>query len=316
MPSKYKYKPLSPGGIKTISLDERESKVDIEDFGKPAQKSSTFREFFNSLPDILASKDLKDLIEKIHEAQKKNKPIIFGLGAHFIKVGLNQFLIDLMKGNFVTAISMNGAGMIHDFEIAYSGKTSEDVEKHLKDGSFGMAEETGKLLSEAIKSGDSEELGLGESIGKFLAEKNFRYKEKSIFSRAYDLNIPVTVHMAIGTDTIHFYPDFSGESAGRASLRDFFLLSSIMTNLEGGVYLNIGSAVILPEVFLKALTFVRNKGYPIENFTTAVFDFIHHYRPYENVTKRPVGNKGKGYYFIGHHEIMIPLLFQALIEFK
>jgi hypothetical protein len=208
---------------------------------------------------------------------------------------------------------MNGAGIIHDFEIAFAGRTSEDVESQIKDGQFGMAEETGELLNAAINSVKDRDMGLGEAVGEFIDRSDFEHKELSILALAYRINIPTTVHVAIGTDIIHFHPKADGEALGRASLRDFFLFCSLCENLEGGgVFVNIGSAVILPEIFLKAVTFIRNKGIALEEFSTAVFDFRHHYRPYENVVKRPLGKKGRGFYFIGQHEIMIPLLASSL----
>ena len=218
-----------------------------------------------------------------------------------------------MKGGWITALALNGAGIIHDFEIAFTGQTSEDVQLQIKNGHFGMAQETGQMLNDAINSGEEKGLGLGEAVGEMIATSDFPHKDMSLLSAAYNLNLPVTVHVAIGTDIIHFHPDAKGEAIGNASLKDFFLFCSLLEKLEdGGVFVNIGSAVILPEVFLKALSFVRNKGRPLESFSTAVFDFIHHYRPYENVVKNPHGKKGRGFYFIGHHEIMIPLLAVSL----
>jgi hypothetical protein len=230
-----------------------------------------------------------------------------------IKVGLSPIIIDLMKEGWITALALNGAGIIHDFEIAFTGQTSEDVQLQIKNGHFGMAQETGQMLNDAINSGEEKGLGLGEAVGEMIATSDFPHKDMSLLSAAYNLNLPVTVHVAIGTDIIHFHPKVKGEAIGNASLKDFFLFCSLLEKLEdGGVFVNIGSAVILPEVFLKALSFVRNKGWLLENFSTAVFDFIHHYRPYENVVKRPHGKKGRGFYFIGHHEIMIPLLAVSL----
>jgi hypothetical protein len=311
--TKYKDKPISPKKIKTYSLHKRKSKVKIEDFAKPVEKNCDLKTFFNSLSNILASKDFKELIQKVIEAKKNQKALIWGLGAHVIKVGLTSILIDLMERGFITALALNGAGIIHDFEIAFTGKTSEDVELQLKNGSFGMARETGEFLNKAINQGVKEEIGIGEAVGKFLYSSDYPYVGKSLLATAYKLNIPVTVHVAIGTDVIHFHPEICGEALGKASLRDFFLFASLLKKIEGGgIFFNIGSAVILPEVFLKALTMIRNLGFKIENFYTAVFDFNFHYRPLQNVTIRPISGKGKGYYFIGHHEIMIPLLASAL----
>lgn len=311
--SKYKVKPLSPGGLKTYSLQSRKDKVNINNFAQIMGAEKSFTRFVRSLPDILAGSDFKEFISVMGKAKKRNRAIIFGLGAHVIKVGLSPVIIDLMKEGWITALALNGAGIIHDFEIAFTGQTSEDVQLQLKNGHFGMAQETGQMLNDAINSGEEKGLGLGEAVGKMIATSDLPHKDMSLLSVAYNLNLPVTVHVAIGTDIIHFHPEVKGDAIGNASLKDFFLFCSLLEKLEdGGVFVNIGSAVILPEVFLKAISFVRNKGQLLENFSTAVFDFIHHYRPYENVVKRPHGKKGRGFYFIGHHEIMIPLLAVSL----
>ncbi len=311
--SKYKVKPLSPGKLKTYSLQSRKDKVNINNFAQILGTEKSFTRFVRSLPNILAGSDFKEFISVMGKAKKKNRAIIFGLGAHVIKVGLSPIIIDLMKEGWITALALNGAGIIHDFEIAFTGQTSEDVQLQVKNGHFGMAQETGQMLNDAINSGEEKGLGLGEAVGEMIATSDFPHKDMSLLSVAYKLNLPVTVHVAIGTDIIHFHPEVKGEAIGNASLKDFFLFCSLLEKLEdGGVFVNIGSAVILPEVFLKALSFVRNKGWLLENFSTAVFDFIHHYRPYENVVKRPHGKKGRGFYFIGHHEIMIPLLAASL----
>jgi len=311
--SKYKIKPHLPEDLKTYSLYSRESKVNINTFAKVLAPEKTFIRFIDSLPDILAGGDYKTFISLMGKAKKRNKAILFALGAHVIKVGLSPLIIDLLKHGWITALALNGAGIVHDFEIALTGQTSEDVELQIKNGQFGMARETGEMLNDAINLGVKEGFGLGEAVGKMIAESDFPHKDMSLLSAAYSLNIPVTVHVAIGTDIIHFHPRVKGEALGEASLKDFFLFCSLLERLEGGgVFINVGSAVILPEVFLKAVSFLRNKGRSIEEFSTAVFDFIHHYRPYQNVAKRPLGKKGKGFYFIGHHEIMIPLLAATL----
>ncbi|MFB0566749.1 MAG: hypothetical protein ACETWK_13860 [Candidatus Aminicenantaceae bacterium] len=311
--NKYKNKPLSPKNLRTYSLSLRKSKVDIKDFANPLGREKSIVHFIESLPDILAAKDFKQFLLLMKRARDRKKSIIFGLGAHVIKVGLNPVLIDLMKEGWITALALNGAFIIHDFEVAFNGKTSEDVDSQLREGEFGMAQETGEMLNKAINAGAEEGLGLGEAVGRMLAASDFPYKNVSLLATSYELSIPVTVHVALGTDTIHFHPTTKGEALGKTSLKDFFLFCSLLENFsDGGIFVNIGSAVILPEVFLKALTFVRNKGIHVKDFTTAVFDFIRHYRPYQNVVKRPVAEGGKGFYFIGHHEIMIPLLAAAL----
>lgn len=315
--SKYKNKPLTPEGLKTYSLKSRKSKVDMNAFAQTLSGSESIERFIESLPDILAAKDFKQFLLLMKKAREKKKAIIFALGAHVIKVGLNPVIIDLMKKGWVTALALNGSCIIHDFEVALGGQTSEDVERQLKEGQFGMAKETGEMLNMAINSGAEEDLGLGESVGKMIADSDFPYKDLSLLAASYELSIPTTVHVALGTDIIHFHPESKGEALGRTSLKDFFLFCSLCEKLEdGGVFINVGSAVIMPEVFLKAVSFIRNKGISLEVFTTAVFDMIHHYRPYQNVVKRPVAEKGRGFYFIGHHEIMIPLLAAGLQSVK
>jgi len=311
--SKYKNKPLSPKGLNTYSLKSRKSKVEVKDLARVLKAEDSVSRFIDSLPDVLAAKDFKQFLRLMEKARERKKAIIFALGAHVVKVGLNPVLVDLMKRGWITCLALNGAGIIHDFELSFCGETSEDVNTHLQEGQFGMAREPGEMLNQAINSGAEEDLGLGEAVGRMIAASDFPFKDLSLLANSYELNIPTTVHVALGTDTIHFHPQSKGEALGKTSLKDFFLFCSLLEELDGGgIYINIGSAVVLPEVFLKAVTFIRNKGISLEGFTTAVFDFIHHYRPYQNVVKRPVAKKGKGFYFIGHHEIMIPLLSAAL----
>jgi len=311
--SRYKDQPLSPKGLKTYALRSRPSRVSIRSFARAFDPRKPFARFLDSLPDILAAGDLKALAGTMAQARRRGRALLFGLGAHVIKVGLNPVLIDLMDRGWVTGLALNGAGIIHDFEIALAGQTSEDVAARIKGGRFGMARETGEMLNEAVRKGAEEGLGLGESVGRMIASSRFPHKGLSLTGQAYRRRIPVTVHEAIGTDTIHFHPGVSGAALGQTSLSDFFLFCSLVRKLDrGGVYLNLGSAVILPEVFLKAASFVRNKGFRLDGFSTAVFDFNHHYRPAENVVRRPLGRSGRGYYFLGHHEIMIPLLAAVL----
>lgn len=311
--SKYEFKPLSTEKLRTHSLRTRKSKVKIDDFGHAFSPGQSFADFVESLPDILAGRDFKDFLRLMAKARASQKAIVFALGAHVIKVGLNPVIIDLMEKGWITGLALNGAGIIHDFEVALAGHTSEDVEAQIKDGQFGMAWETGEWLNSAINTAKDKDIGLGEAVGELIANADFAHKDTSILAAAFRLNIPVTVHVAIGTDTIHFHPMADGEALGKASLRDFFLFCSLLERCEGGgIFVNVGSAVILPEVFLKAITCVRNKGVALKDISTAVFDFHHHYRPHENVVKRPLGEKGRGLYFIGHHEIMIPLLAASL----
>jgi len=269
--------------------------------------------FIRNLPNFLAARDFREFLCLLENARKRRKAIIAAMGAHVLKVGLSPVLIDLMKNGWISAVALNGAGVIHDFEIALCGRTSEDVKSQVKKGRFGMARETGEMLNEAIRQGAEKGLGMGKAVGRMIARSKLPYKRFSLIGSAYRHGIPVTVHVAIGTDTIHFHPQADGEALGKTSLKDFFLFSGLVRRLDGGgVFMNIGSAVILPEVFLKAVSLVRNKGYRLENFSTAVFDFLHHYRPDQNVVRRPLGKKGKGFYFIGPHEILIPLLAAAL----
>lgn len=306
---------MSKRAIKTYSLQTRKSKVHIQDFARPSRAGDRIGRFVNRLPDILAGKDFKEFLALMREAKKRHRAIVFGLGAHVIKVGLNPVVVDMIKRGWITALALNGAGVVHDFEIAYAGQTSEDVEVQIRDGQFGMAKETGEILNETINEAAREGLGLGEAVGRMIARSSFPYKKQSLLAAAWRSGIPVTVHVALGTDTIHFHPQASGEALGKTSLQDFRLLCSVIKGLEGGgVFVNVGSAVVLPEVFLKAVSFVRNRGLKLEYFSTAVFDFIHHYRPDQNVVRRPLGKKGRGFYFIGHHEIMIPLLAAALAK--
>lgn len=302
------FKPLSNKGLNTYSLKNRKSKVNVHDFAKPLKPDNGFRNFLNSLPNILAASNLKQVASSVVAAHKNHKAVVVGMGAHVIKVGLSPIIIDLMEHGIINAVAMNGACIVHDFESAYAGMTSEDVDAELGKGEFGMAEETGKLLNGAIKSGVKKGWGIGKSVGEMINNSKYPYKGLSILAAGARLGIPVTVHVAIGTDIIHIHPQMDGRATGEGSGRDFKLFARIVANLEGGVYLNIGSAVLLPEVFLKALTLVRNLGYKVKNFTTVNMDFIQHYRPLTNVVRRPTKEGGKGYTLTGHHEIMVPLL--------
>jgi hypothetical protein len=311
---KKEFQPLSLEGVKTYSLKKRESLVSVQGFARPLQARSSFRKFFNSLPDFLAARDLKEVVERIGRARRNGKPVILGMGAHPIKVGLSPLIVRLMEGGILRAVAMNGAGIIHDFEIAFVGKTSEEVSSRIGRGAFGMAEETGRMVNEAINQGWKKGWGIGRAVGEMIASGQFAHRKTSITAAGVRLGIPVTVHVAIGTDTIHMHPQARGEAIGEGSHRDFRLLASVISQLQGGVYLNLGSAVILPEVFLKALTLVRNLGCRVTNFTTVNMDFISHYRPLTNVVRRPTLAGGKGFHFTGHHEIMFPLLCAALME--
>lgn len=310
-----RFKPISAKKLTTYSIKSRKSKVNISDFAKPFLTGSTFSDFLNSLPDILAAKDIKEIASLIANARKTNKVVVAALGAHVIKVGLSPVIIDLMERGIIHAVALNGACIVHDFEIAYGGKTSEDVDAELSKGTFGMAEETGKYLNNAIKNGVKKGWGIGKSVGEMIESSNYPYKKLSILAAGARLGIPVTVHIGIGTDIIHLHTQMDGKATGEGSYRDFKLFAGVVSKLDEGVYLNIGSAVILPEVFLKAITLVRNLGYAVQNFTTVNMDFIQHYRPLTNVVRRPTRDgTGKGYTLTGHHEIMVPLLSAAIFE--
>jgi len=315
MPSRYTVAPLDLSKLETYPLASRKSKVSSEQIGKPVAPGGSFRDFWESLPDILAGRDLRELVRRLRSAREAERAILWGLGAHVIKVGLSPLLVDLMERGYVQGLALNGAGIIHDFEMAVAGETSEEVAEGLGAGKFGMAEETGSLLNRAINEGVASGLGIGESVGAFLAGLSPTHQKLSLLWNAYRLAIPVTVHVAVGTDIIHMHPQASGEAIGKGSLTDFRLFASVVRGLDGGgVYLNFGSAVLLPEVFLKAVSVVRNLGYPLTDFSTANFDFIRHYRPRVNVVERPVMGSGRGFDFVGHHEILLPVLAAALLD--
>jgi len=308
------YEEFDLSGIKTYPLRSRQSKVGLAQFATPYRAGSGVSGLLRSLPSLLAAQDFKLVISAIHAAKASGKPIIWGLGAHVLKTGLSPILVDLMERGFVSALATNGAGIIHDFEIALSGSTSEDVDATLGPGTFGMAEETGTLLNRAINDGVASGLGLGQSVAKFLAEVKPAFAQISVLASASRLAIPVTVHVAVGTDIIHMHPLASGASIGEGSLRDFKYFVSSVSRLAGGVYLNCGSAVVLPEVFLKAVAIARNEGRSLDGLTTVNLDFLRHYRPLTNVVSRPTAGTGHGYSLTGHHELLIPLLAAALIE--
>ena len=299
--------------IKSYSLKGRQSKVRINEFAKPHKKGTGFGDFLSSLPDILAAQHFKEVVDAVVQARANKKAVMLGMGAHSIKVGLNPIIIDLMERGIVTSLSLNGACIIHDFELSFIGQTSEDVDKEILSGAFGMAEETGAMLNGALQAAASSE-GLGAAVGRMIYAADLPYKDKSLLAAAHRLGVPVTVHVAIGTDIIHMHPSFDGKKTGELSHRDFLAFCALVSELEGGVYINLGSAVLLPEIFLKAVTLVRNLGHQLRNFTTINMDFVQHYRPNTNVVKRPTQGGGKGYSLTGHHEIMLPLLAAAIIE--
>jgi len=306
--------PIDLRGLRTTSLSSRKSKVQLSDFGAPWQCGGTLCDFLKKLPNILAAADLRELAERIAGAHKAGKPILLAMGAHPIKVGLNPVIVHLMEHGLLSGLAMNGAGIIHDSEVAMAGKTSEDVGAVLGEGGFGMAEETATLINMAVESGTDEGMGLGAAVGHAILRKDLPHKDASILAAGARLGIPVTVHVAIGTDIVHMHPSFRPDRTGAASHLDFRIFARLVSQLEGGVLINLGSAVILPEVFLKALSLVRNLGHQVSHFTTANMDFVRHYRPITNVVHRPTQEGGKGFHLTGHHEIMFPLLAAAILE--
>ena len=315
--SKYDIRPIDFARLKTVPLAARGGKVRVEDFAVPYTKGSGVRGWLDSLPKILAADAFRSVVAAIRKARASRKAILWGLGGHVIKCGLAPLLADLMERGYATAFAMNGSAAIHDFEIALAGHTSEDVESVLPDGSFGAAEETGREMNQAIACGDRDGIGIGEALGRALAaDGHARDVGHSLLVAAYRKAVPVTVHVAVGTDTPHMHPAADAAAIGRATHHDFRLFCTLVAGLNhGGVYLNVGSAVVMPEVFLKAVSAVRNLGQPLANFTTANFDFLQHYRPRVNVVERPHARSGGcGYAITGHHELMLPLMAAALIE--
>lgn len=309
-----RYQEIDLSNVHRFPFEERATKVSREDFTQFQPESNDFSQFFNRLPDYLAAKDFKEIVRLTKEAITNQRKILVMMGAHTIKVGLSPLIIALMERKIISCLTLNGAGVIHDFEMGMFGRTSEDVAKNLENGSFGYVTETGVQINEAIKAGANDKLGYGESVAVYMQKANAPYAKESLLVRALELGIPVTVHTAIGTETIHQHPEADGAAIGETSLRDFHILCHELTKLENGMVFLYGSAVILPEVFLKALTVVRNLGFPLQKFTSVNFDMIRHYRATENVVQRPTKTGGKGFTIIGHHEILIPLLWQAILS--
>jgi hypothetical protein len=319
----YSIHPLALGGVHTYPLAERKSKVSVRDFARPVGRNASLKVFLDSLPSLLAAQDLRDLLAAMHHAKTQKKAILWGMGGHVIKVGLGPVLIDLMRKGFVSGVAMNGAALIHDFEIAMVGNTSEDVEAGIGKGQFGMAQETGTCINEIARLAQRIRMGYGEAAGQYLTSGILspKFPDHSVLIAAYRNRIPVTVHIAIGTDIPHMHPAVEAAALGAASHFDFRLFCSLVEQMDaGGVYLNWGSAVLLPEVFLKAVSLVRNLGVPLQPITTANFDFIQHYRPLQNVVKRPTSSTGskklppsKGFAITGHHELLMPLVAAGLV---
>lgn len=310
-----RYPQVDLSGVKRYSIRRRHSKVQHESLARPHRTGCSFREFLQSLPDILVARDFQEFVQRIAAARRNEKPVIFMMGAHVIKVGMSPIVADLMHQGVLTCLAMNGAGIIHDTELFLFGQTSEEVAEGLADGTFGMALETGQFINAAILEGHEQQLGLGEAVGRKLQQQGPQNANVSLLATAYALGIPATVHVAVGTDIIHQHPDANGEAIGATSFRDFKIFAAQVAEINsGGVVINFGSNVVLPEVFLKALTVARNLHGTIADFYTANFDMLQHYRPQVNVVQRPTLQGGKGYNFTGHHEIMLPLLAAAIKE--
>lgn len=309
-----KSSPLNLASIRTTSLAKRPSKVSVRECGTPHRKSGSFKTFLNSLPDTLAARDLRTIARIMASAHRAKKRIVAGMGAHVIKVGLSPIIIDLMRRGLLSCVALNGAGAIHDVELALAGKTSEDVAASLAKGQFGMAAEAAEFINRAVSGDRHDRTGMGRAIGEALLARRAPFTKMSILAAAARRGIPCTIHVSIGSDTIHMHPTFDGAATGRASHDDFITFADQVRRLSGGVYLNIGSAVVLPEVFLKAVSLSANLGKAPRHLTTVNMDFIRHYRPSVNVVERPTRLQGKGFNLIGHHEIMLPLLAAAIIE--
>jgi hypothetical protein len=308
-------KPLDLAGVRTYPLADRKSKVTLGDFARPHAPGASFATFLDTLPRLLGAEALRQVVGEVQRARSAQKPVLWGLGAHVLKVGLSPLIVDLMERGFATGIALNGAGIVHDFELAVAGQTSEEVEAGLGAGAFGMARETGEEVNRAITEGDRDGLGLGAALGRYLEAKRPPHLAVSLLAAARRLGVPATVHVAMGTDIVHMHPACDPAAVGRATHLDFRLFAAQVAALGGGgVYLNVGSAVLLPEVFLKAVTLARNLGHDLSDFATANLDFIQSYRPNTNVVQRPTRGVGRGYSLTGHHEILVPLLAAALVE--
>ncbi len=299
--------------LSTYALASRPSKVSVNNFARELTGSESITAFLDKLPGFLAADDLKKIIGAVTFAHRQQRTVLLGLGAHVIKVGLTPLLLQLAEKGIINGFALNGAGIIHDFELALAGHTSEEVADGITGGNFGMAKETGGLINRAILLGDREGLGLGAAVGKMIWDEKLPYREMSLLGQCYRMKIPTTVHVAIGTDIIHMHAAADGAAIGRTSLRDFDSFCALVATLGSGVYINLGSAVILPEVFLKAISLVRNLGHKINDLTTVNLDFNRHYRSFENVVKRPTLGNGRGFQIIGHHEIMFPLLVAGIL---
>ncbi len=307
-----RYPPLDLSKARLVSIHKRKSKENASKGVKPIRRGMTVRELLNAMPNQLAARQLRELADDVAQAARGNKTVIAAFGGHVVKLGLGPLLIQLMEKGVVSAVAMNGAASVHDFELAYCGKTSEDVDAALETGEFGMTEETGRCLNKAIERRPEE--GMGRAVGRMIAESDWPFADASVLAAAYRFDIPASVHVAVGTDIVHQSPHANGAHIGAASYADFLKFASVVAQLEGGAVLNFGSAVIMPEVFLKALALARNLGNRVERFAAADFDMIRSYRPAENLVRRPTSLGGKGYLITGHHEIMLPLFAAAVLD--
>jgi deoxyhypusine synthase len=307
-----RFPPLDLSKVRTYPLGNRASKVASHALSRVPRAGATLGEFFDSLPGILAARDFRDIAAAIAERHRAGRTIVLGMGAHPIKVGLSPLIVDLLERGIVQAVAMNGAAIIHDFELAYHGETSEDVAAHLRDGRFGMAQETGAFLNRAIAAGMRDQIGLGSSVGREIRGAALPHQDLSLLAAAHRLDLPATVHVAVGTDIIHMHLSADGAAIGATSMADFRLLAAVVARMNGGVFINLGSAVIIPETFLKALNLARNVGETVSDLITVDMDFLRHYRPHVNVVQRPTMDGGHGYQLTGHHELMFPLLCAAI----
>jgi len=311
-----KYHPVDLAAVKTYSIKTRDNKVNVkEHFAGPLQPGMSFDAFFAAMPRVLGADSLRGVVDAVVRAREKGRPVVLAMGGHVIKCGLQPVLKSLIAADVVTAVAMNGSASIHDFEVSLVGATSEDVGAVLHSGDFGFSEETGGGMNRALKAGLGKGYGFGEAIGRCIVDGEHPYRDYSLLAACVEKGVPVTVHVAMGTDIIHQHPEVDGAVTGEMSFRDFRLLTSVVADLgEGGVWLNVGSAVLLPEVFLKALSIAQNLGHHVDNFSTANFDMIQHYRPLQNVVKRPTAGSGRGYTITGHHEINVPLFALAVLD--
>lgn len=304
--------PIDLARVRTYPLAGRASKVAATALGRMPAPGMSLSRFLATLPDILAVRDLRAVAGAIAARHRAGAAVVLGMGAHPIKVGLSPLIIELMRRGVLSAVAMNGACIVHDFELAYHGATSEDVAAGLGSGQFGMAEDTGRFLNQAITA--RPELGLGAAVGSAINAAKLPHRRLSILAAGARLGVPVTVHVAVGTDIIHMHPAADGAAIGSATLADFRRLAGVCEHLHRGVFINLGSAVIMPEVFLKALNLARNVGTKVSELVTVDMDFMRHYRPTVNVVQRPTQGDGKGYQLTGHHEIMFPLLCAAVLD--